>query len=55
MAAPRDITTLRLRNAELETQISQLQAQVIELQRALTSQYTGCAGGFLPFQPREHL
>lgn len=33
MAAPRDITTLRTRNAELEAQVSQLQTQVIELQQ----------------------
>jgi rod shape-determining protein MreC len=33
MAAPRDITTLRSRNAELEAQVSQLQTQVIELQQ----------------------
>jgi len=31
--APRDIVSLRARNAELETQISQLQVQVIELQQ----------------------
>lgn len=33
MAAPRDIVTLRVRNAELEAQLSQLQAQVIDLQQ----------------------
>jgi rod shape-determining protein MreC len=33
IAAPRDITTLRARNAELEAQVSQLQTQVIELQQ----------------------
>jgi rod shape-determining protein MreC len=33
IAAPRDITTLRTRNAELEAQVSQLQTQVIELQQ----------------------
>jgi len=33
LAAPRDITTLRSRNAELEAQVSQLQTQVIELQQ----------------------
>jgi rod shape-determining protein MreC len=33
IAAPRDITTLRSRNAELEAQVSQLQTQVIELQQ----------------------
>jgi rod shape-determining protein MreC len=33
LAAPRDITTLRARNAELEAQVSQLQTQVIELQQ----------------------
>jgi rod shape-determining protein MreC len=33
MAAPRDITTLRNRNAELEAQVSRLQTQVIELQQ----------------------
>lgn len=31
--APRDIVTLRTRNAELEAQVSQLQGQVIELQQ----------------------
>ena len=31
--APRDIVSLRSRNAELEVQVSQLQAQVIELQQ----------------------
>ena len=36
VTAPRDIVSLRARNAELETQVSQLQAQVIELQQ-LTS------------------
>lgn len=33
LTAPRDITTLRTRNAELEAQVSQLQTQVIELQQ----------------------
>ena len=37
VTAPRDIVSLRARNAELETQVSQLQAQVIELQQ-LTSE-----------------
>jgi rod shape-determining protein MreC len=33
ITAPRDITSLRARNAELEAQVSQLQTQVIELQQ----------------------
>ncbi len=33
LAAPRDIVTLRTRNAELEAQVSQLQTQVIDLQQ----------------------
>ncbi|HLA88192.1 MAG TPA: rod shape-determining protein MreC [Anaerolineales bacterium] len=33
MTAPRDIVSLRMRNTELETQVSQLQTQVIELQQ----------------------
>ena len=33
LAAPRDIISLRTRNAELESQVSQWQAQVIELQQ----------------------
>jgi rod shape-determining protein MreC len=33
LAAPRDIITLRTRNAELEAQVSQLQTQVIDLQQ----------------------
>jgi rod shape-determining protein MreC len=33
VTAPRDIVSLRQRNAELETQVSQLQAQLIELQQ----------------------
>jgi len=33
LAAPRDITTLRQRNAELEAEVSRLQGQVIELQQ----------------------
>lgn len=33
VAAPRDIASLRARNTELETQVSQLQAQLIELQQ----------------------
>src|SRR5512140_3643697 len=33
MGAPRDIVTLRNRNAELEAQVAQLQAQVIDLQQ----------------------
>jgi rod shape-determining protein MreC len=33
MAAPRDLVTLRNRNAELEAQVAQLQAQVIDLQQ----------------------
>ncbi len=33
LTAPRDITSLRARNAELENQVSQLQTQVIELQQ----------------------
>ena len=33
MAAPRDLVTLRTRNAELEAQVSQLQGQVIDLQQ----------------------
>ncbi|MBI2331272.1 MAG: rod shape-determining protein MreC [Chloroflexi bacterium] len=33
VTAPRDIVTLRTRNAELEVQVSQLQAQLIELQQ----------------------
>ena len=33
MAAPRDIATLRQRNAELEAEVSRLQGQVIELQQ----------------------
>ena len=31
--APRDITSLRQRNAELEAEVSNLQAQVIQLQQ----------------------
>jgi len=37
MAAPRDIVSLRTRNAELEGQVSQLQAQVIELQQRVNT------------------
>jgi len=33
VTAPRDIASLRARNTELETQVSQLQAQLIELQQ----------------------
>jgi rod shape-determining protein MreC len=33
LAAPRDITTLRQRNSELEAEVSSLQGQVIELQQ----------------------
>ena len=33
VTAPRDIVSLRQRNAELESQVSQLQAQLIELQQ----------------------
>jgi len=33
LAAPRDIVSLRTRNAELEAQVSQLQTQVIDLQQ----------------------
>ncbi len=33
LAAPRDIATLRQRNAELESEVSRLQGQVIELQQ----------------------
>jgi len=33
LAAPRDISTLRQRNAELESEVSRLQGQVIELQQ----------------------
>jgi rod shape-determining protein MreC len=33
IAAPRDITSLRQRNAELESEVARLQAQVIELQQ----------------------
>jgi len=33
LAAPRDITALRQRNAELESEVSRLQGQVIELQQ----------------------
>jgi rod shape-determining protein MreC len=33
LAAPRDLITLRTRNAELEAQVSQLQTQVIDLQQ----------------------
>lgn len=33
LAAPRDLVTLRTRNAELEAQVSQLQTQVIDLQQ----------------------
>ncbi len=33
LAAPRDIVTLRTRNAELEAQVSQLQTEVIDLQQ----------------------
>ena len=33
LAAPRDISTLRQRNAELEAEVSRLQGQVIELQQ----------------------
>jgi len=36
LSAPRDIITLRARNAELETQISQLQTQVIDLQQRVS-------------------
>jgi len=36
LAAPRDIVTLRARNAELEAQVSQLQSQVIDLQQRVT-------------------
>ncbi len=36
LSAPRDIITLRARNAELETEISQLQTQVIDLQQRVS-------------------
>ena len=36
LSAPRDIVTLRARNAELETEISQLQTQVIDLQQRVS-------------------
>jgi rod shape-determining protein MreC len=36
VTAPRDIVSLRARNAELETQVSQLQAQVIDLQQRVS-------------------
>ncbi len=36
LSAPRDIITLRARNAELESQISQLQTQVIDLQQRVS-------------------
>jgi rod shape-determining protein MreC len=35
LTVPRDVTTLRARNAELENEVSQLQAQVIEQQQQL--------------------
>jgi rod shape-determining protein MreC len=35
LAAPRDIVTLRTRNTELEAQVAQLQAQVINLQQSV--------------------
>jgi len=36
LAAPRDITALRQRNAELEAEVSRLQGQVIELQQRVS-------------------
>ena len=36
LAAPRDITTLRQRNAELEAEVSRLQGQVIDLQQKVS-------------------
>jgi rod shape-determining protein MreC len=36
LAAPRDITALRQRNAELEAEVSRLQGQVIELQQKVS-------------------
>ncbi len=36
LSAPRDIVSLRARNAELETEISQLQTQVIDLQQSVS-------------------
>ncbi|HUH97432.1 MAG TPA: rod shape-determining protein MreC [Anaerolineales bacterium] len=36
LSAPRDIITLRARNAELESEISQLQTQVIDLQQRVS-------------------
>jgi len=36
LSAPRDIISLRTRNAELEAQISQLQTQVIDLQQRVS-------------------
>lgn len=36
LTAPRDIVSLRQRNAELEAQVAELQAQVIELQQRVT-------------------
>jgi len=36
LSAPRDIITLRTRNAELESEISQLQTQVIDLQQRVS-------------------
>ena len=33
LTAPRDMASLRQRNAELETDVSELQAQVIQLQQ----------------------
>mgnify|MGYP003564772066 CR=1 FL=1 len=36
LAAPRDITNLRQRNAELEAEVSRLQGQVIELQQKVS-------------------
>jgi rod shape-determining protein MreC len=36
MAAPRDIITLRQRNAELEAEVARLQSQVIQLQQQVT-------------------
>jgi rod shape-determining protein MreC len=36
LTVPRDVATLRQRNAELEAEVAQLQAQVIELQQQVT-------------------
>jgi uncharacterized protein YlxW (UPF0749 family) len=55
LTVPRDVVALRQRNAELEAEVSRLQAQVVQLQNSVADADALAALVNFSFQPRKFL